>query len=357
MIKKLFFTFIIILFINAIVWGVNEQNVIGEVVEIKKVKENVDKEIIKVKILEGKYKNYLTIVNRERLEYSPQDFDLSKGDKILIEISLNKDGYLDSRFINIWRIGPLKILFLIFLISIIVFGSLKGILSLSSLIFSGYILIKFTIPLILKGYNIMFISILSSSIIVVISFIFIAGFTKKSLVSILGTVGGTVTAGLLGYIFSKLAHITGLVDENVMFLITHMGIALDFSSLYMSSILIGSIGVIMDVSMSIVSSLFEIKKRSPNIKFSNLVHSGFHVGKDIMSTMINTLILAYVGSSMPLIMINILSETSYSYVANTELIAMEIIRSISGSIGLILTIPLTVFLAAYTAQITPINRL
>ena len=130
-----------------------------------------------------------------------------------------------------------------------------------------------------------------------------------------------------------------------MFLITNIGLEIDFGHLYISSILIATIGAVMDVSMSITSSMFELKKQSPRMKAKDLVKSGFHIGKDIMCTMVNTLILAYAGSSMPLIIINVLSDAHYLYAMNSEILAMEIIRALCSSIGLVATIPLTVLIA------------
>ena len=344
--KKIYFVIIILLLVNSFVWASNCKRVVGEILEIEIKQELVKNEILKIRILEGKYEGKIITIKRERFEYSSYDYDLNIGDNVLIELYINDDGYLSGRFINIWRIDKLKNLSLIFIISIIIFGGLKGILSISSLIFSAYIIINFMVPGILKGYNIMIVSILSALFIIIVSFVLIAGFTKKSLVSMLGTMGGTITAGLLAYIYSKLTSITGMADENVMILITNIGLELDFGSLYMSSILIGTIGAVMDVSMSITTSMFEIKKQSPKIKTSELLHSGFQIGKDIMSTMVNTLILAYAGSSMPLIIINVLSDIEFVYAINNEILAMEIIRSLCSSIGLVMTIPLTVLIAA-----------
>ena len=348
--KKISFIIIILLLINSFVWASNCKRVVGEILGIEKKQDIVKNEILKVRIIEGKYEGKIITIKREIIECSSYDFDLNIGDNILIELSLDDDGSLCGRFINIWRIDKLKNLSLIFIISIIIFGGLKGVLSISALIFSAYIILKIMVPGILKGYNIMMVSILSALIIIVVSFILIAGFTKKSFVSMIGTMGGTITAGLLAYIYSKLTSITGMADENVMFLITNIGLELDFGSLYMSSILIGTIGAVMDVSMSITTSMFEIKKQSPKIKRKDLIQSGFKIGKDIMSTMVNTLILAYAGSSMPLIIINVLSDVGHIYAINNEILAMEIIRSLCSSIGLVMTIPLTVLLAANSTK-------
>lgn len=179
--KKITFIVIVLIFINTIVWASNNHKVIGEILEINKVQDTVKKEILKVKILEGKYKGKVINVNREIIEYSSYDFDLDIGDNVLIELNIDENGSLNGIFLNIWRIEQLKKLSLIFIISIILFGGLKGGLSISSLIFSAYIIIKFMIPEILKGYNIMLVSIISAITIIIVSFILIAGFTKKPL--------------------------------------------------------------------------------------------------------------------------------------------------------------------------------
>lgn len=348
--KKLIIVIVIILLINTISWAVSGQRIVAEVIEREEIEGIMEKEILKVKILEGKYKEHIITIDRERIQYSPYDFPLNIGDKILMDLFIDDKGTLTGNFINIWRIDKIKNLALIFIVMMILFGGLKGILSLTSLLFSGYVIITFMIPTILKGYNIIFISIISSSIIIITSFILISGLTRKSIVSIVGTVGGTIIAGSFAYAYSQLAVITGLADENVMFLVTNIGAEIDFSSLYMSSILIGTIGVVMDVSMSITSSMFEIKKQSPRMKNRDLILSGLKIGKDIMSTMVNTIILAYAGSSMPLLIINFLSSNQFIYTINNEVLAMEIIRSLCSSIGLVMTIPLTVFIAAYAVK-------
>lgn len=348
MYKKIILLFIVITLIPTIVISDNSKNdrVVAEIIEITKTKgEDNNSNILKVKILEGKYKNKLTYIKYERIVSSSFDFDLSVGDKILIDISVDENTRGKTTFINVWRLSHIKVLGIIFLVVLIIFGRLKGLLSLTSLLFSGFIIIKCLIPLIIKGYNPIVVSIVCSSIIIIVSFILIAGFTKKSLVAVLGTLGGTFSAGIISYIYSKLCIITGLADENVMFLVTNLGIEIDFRGLYMGAVIVGTIGVVMDVSMSITSVIFEIKKKNPQIRGKELFQSGLTVGKDVMATMVNTLVLAYVGSFMPVLISYVYSEVPMKYALNTELISVEIIRSLCGSIGLILTIPLTCIFA------------
>ncbi|WDV47211.1 YibE/F family protein [Clostridiaceae bacterium M8S5] len=310
--------------------------------------ETSDSQTLDVKILDKPYINKSLTIKHLIIDFSASNKRYNQGDMLLIDVSKN-NGVLSGVIVDSYRLDSLKKLCIIFIILLIIFGRFKGLRSLVALIFSGFIIIRLLIPYIIRGYNSVVCAIFCSSIIIVVSFLLISGFTKKTLVSILGTIGGTLSAGLLSMIFTNMSHISGLVEDEARFLTTNMGLDLDFKGLFLSAVIIGTIGVIMDVSMSIASVVFEIKKKSPSIPFIELLQSGLNVGKDVMSTMINTLVLAYVGSFLPLLLIFILSDTTFLNALNTELITSEAIRALCGSIGLILTIPLTALISSYMA--------
>lgn len=351
MLKKTIFIILFLLIITTKTSEAAEYTAIAEVLDIQDEYENgkVSSQYIRAKILIGPYTDKIIDLEHHRLEYTIHSYYINEDSKILVKV-YEEDNNLKGRLISIWRVDYLKQLGIIFLIFIAIFGRLKGIFSVISLIFSGFIIIKFLIPLILKGYDAVWVSVLCASAIIIGSFILISGFTKKSLVAIIGTIGGTVSAGFLSHIYTNLCSITGLASEDVYILVTSLGIDINFTGLYMSAVLVGTIGVVMDVSMSITSVIFEIKNKSPNISRLELMQSGLKVGKDVMSTMVNTLILAYVGSFMPLLVIYITSGTPFLLALNSETLAVEIIRSLCGSIGLIITIPLTCFIATSMAK-------
>lgn len=302
-------------------------------------------QIVRVKVLDGLYKDEIITINHRYVKYSITNFDLSIGKKVILEHYYDSNNELKWRIVTVWRAYYLKEFLFVFLFLLVIFGRIKGLMSLASLVFSGFVVIKYMIPLILKGHDAVLVAIVCSSVIIVVSFIMISGFTIKTLVATLGTVGGSLSAGVLSHLYSKVCGITGLVDEEVMFLVTNIGVDIDFRGLYMGGVIIGTIGVIMDVSMSIASFLFEIKDKSPGILPFDLFRSGLKVGKDVMSTMVNTLVLAYVGSSMPLIIMLVTSDTPLLQSVNSEIVAVEVIRSLAGSVGLILAIPLTSLLS------------
>lgn len=303
-------------------------------------------QIVNLKILEGEYTDKTICVESLYIDKCEYSFDLHKGSKVLVRLNATEGGELSGYIVNLSRQDELGLLMIIFLIVVALFGRIKGLLSVVSLGVSGVVIIKFMIPFIQQGYNPIAISIISSAIIILISFILITGFTYKSFIAILGTIGGTIIAGALAQIFTKMCYITGLAGEEVSYLITTLGIEIDYRGLYLSGVIIGSIGVVMDVAMTITSVIFELRKQSYKAGFARLMNSGLSVGKDVMATMVNTLILAYVGGSMPLFLVIINSNMTFSQILSREIISMEIIRSLCGSIGLILTIPLTSFIAS-----------
>lgn len=344
--KKAVLFLMIFLSLIGISYADEEDLIKSEILEIEEYSsEGIPKTKVKARILEGEYKGKVVNIEYIPIEYSSNNYKLVKGTKILIKLDFHESGGVKARIINISREDHLKILGMIFLASVILFGGIKGILSVASLGITGIIIVKIMIPMILDGHSPMLVAVVSTVIIILISFVLISGFTRKSLVAILGTVGGTITAGILAKIFTDLCAITGFGSEEVNVLIRHMDVVIDYRGLYLSGVLIGAIGVVMDVSMSITSMIFELKAKNPNIGFGGLVESGLKVGRDIMATMVNTLVLAYVGGAMPVILVLYFMKLPFNSLVSTDILTTEIIRSLCGSVGLILTIPFTSIIA------------
>lgn len=344
MVKNFLLGLVIFMFAMNIVCAYEEDDDIirAEVLKVEDYNNSgVTTRAVNVKILEGKYKNKGVNIEYIPVKYSANSYELKRGSKVFIKLKFLENGQVTANIINVSREGHLKTLGIIFLAVVILFGGIKGVLSMTSLGVTGLVMVKIMIPMIVNGHSPILVSIMSTIIIILISFILISGFTRKSLVAIIGTVGGTITAGILAKVFTDLCSITGLVSEEVNFLITYMNAAIDYKGLYLSGVLIGAIGVVMDVSMSITSMVFEIKSQNPNAGFTDLMRSGLKVGRDIMATMVNTLILAYVGGSMPILLVFHFMKMPVSRLVSMEILSTEIIRSLCGSIGLILTIPLT----------------
>ncbi len=315
------------------------------IINVKPVEEGLALQLVEAQVLEGPLKG------RElRFLYPINDNEgsirLRNNMRVFLELNYEGSSLASITFIDVVRDSYLLILFLIFFLCLILFGGYKGLRSFIALIVTGLCILKIYMPMVIGGYGFILSTIVVSLIIVVASFIIIGGFTRKSFSAIIGTIGGTIASGLLALFFGNLIQLSGTYDESLQLLITYSGFNMDFRGLLYSGITIGVLGAVMDVSMTITSVIYEIKKASPNARISSLIVSGLSVGKDIMATTTNTLVLAYAGTSMPLFFIFAFAGMNASEIINSQYIAAEIVRSLSGSIGLLLTIPITSFIAA-----------
>jgi len=231
-------------------------------------------------------------------------------------------------------------LLVIFLAGLAIVGGKKGIKAIVTLIFTILAISQILLPLILKGYNPIAVSIGICSLIIVVTLVIISGANEKTLSAIIGTTGGVVIAGFLALIVGYMADLTGLGNEESIHLILFTR-DIDFKGLLFAGIIIGSMGAVMDVGMSISSAMHEVAIANPRITTENLISAGMNIGRDIMGTMANTLILAYVGASLNLMLFLAAYEPSLAQILIKDNITAEIVRSLAGSIGLICTIPLT----------------
>ncbi len=294
---------------------------------------------LRIRILEGSQKgNEFVINNTLSKRHNIRGREGLKGVFTVRE----KNGKKIVWLYNYDRRNIIHLLVFIFLLLIVVLGGIKGVKSIFSLIFTSIMLIFVLIPLLFAGYEPIPISILVTIVIIFVSFFLIGGINKKTFDAIVGTIFGVVTAGLLSYIFGRLANLSGVNMENgeqVLYIATDYQIKI--KGLMFISILISSLGAIMDVAMSISSAGSELVSRSREISPKELFKSLMNIGRDIMGTMTNTLILAFGGSSLTLLMMIWGYQMPYKQFINIPLIGIEAIQAFAGSIGIILTVPFT----------------
>jgi uncharacterized membrane protein len=267
-----------------------------------------------------------------------------EGMKIVVGIRETDEGpqvwvYNYRRDIMIyWIVG-------IFLILLIILGGMKGFRSAVSLFFTGTILIFVLIPELFSDRSAILTTVFFMSITVVISFVLISDWSKKTMAAILGTIGGITIAGFISFLVGRLTYLTGInmtQGEQLAYMVQGYGI--DISGLIFAAILISSLGAVMDVAMSIASSINEIYLHRPDLNKKTLFVSGMNVGKDIMGTMSNTLILAFAGGSLTTMMIIYGYQLQTLQFLNLQEVVIDIVQGFSGSIGIILTVPLTAFI-------------
>jgi len=307
-------------------------------------------QLIKARITDGEFVGRFVNIVHIPARYSIYDFDLEKGHRIIVEVYPSDEEILEGKIVGINRNFYVIRFAAIFLAVLLIIGGIKGLRSVIALVLTGFVIVSILIPMILNGHRPLFAAVVSSIIIIVAGFLLIDGFSRKSAAAISGTAGGMLIAAFFAEIFSALTCITGATDQEIIYYIAERGISVDFAGLFVSGVLIGSIGVTMDVSMSVASFIFELKQRSPRLKYLQLVSSGMSVGKDMMATMVNTLVLAYAGASMPLFLLFVNIGMPLHNILNTEIVSAEIIRSLSGSVALILTIPLTSVIASFMSE-------
>lgn len=327
---------------------VNEDTAKAEVLEIISSDEDggilgAGQQLVKVKILSGKYKGEEVLIQNELSGNPAFEVKVDKGDKVIIFIDEEAEDSPVFYISNFVRDRYVLITVLIFAVLLLIIGKKSGLKSLITLSLTALIVIKFMLPMILKGHNPIVISVLSAIIITIITFLIVSGFNSKSISAIIGTLIGVLFAGFLAYYIGSLTKLTGLSSEEAnMLMYIPQNINFDFKGLLFAGIIVGTLGAVMDVAMSISSAMYEMKSIHPEIDKKDLMKSGLNIGRDIMGTMTNTLILAYTGSSISLLLLFMAYEASLINIVNMDLIATEIIRAMTGSIGLIIAIPATV---------------
>ncbi|MFI3226730.1 MAG: YibE/F family protein [Clostridia bacterium] len=305
----------------------------------------------KAEVLNGDMKGETVDAKQEISPFfAIQPEEISLGDKILISQSYNSDGIDNSQFdmLEYVRTDVIVFLVLIFFAGLILFGKSKGILTIISLSLTCLSIFYVFIPSILNGNNIYFWAIQICIFIIVMTLMIANGTNLKSLSAGLGCVGGILTAGIITLILNSALRLSGMVDEKSVFLqMLNPDNPIDLKAIIFAAIIIGAVGAIMDVAISIASALSEIKLQNPDISFKKLYISGINIGKDILGTMTNTLILAYIGSALSTVLLLIANTGSMTYLVNTESIIIEVIQSIVGSFGILLTLPLTSLVSAF----------
>ena len=272
---------------------------------------------------------------------------LKVGDKVYA-YGIYENGVLDVTAISYYdKTGWIILLFAIFAFLISVIGGKNGVKALFVLIITVLLIFSVLVPGILDGKNVILLTVIICSFTIVVSFLIISGLNKKTFVAIIGTIGGIIVAAFLGSIFGTFMRLTGINEEARMISvsISEEKEMINFRNIMLSAIMISAMGACMDVSMSISSSLWELKDAKKDITKSEIIKSGMNIGKDVMGTMTNTLILAYVGSAMLTILLYSINQFDLTFVLNAEDISDEILKSMAGSIGLIATIPITAILS------------
>ncbi|MGM0498870.1 MAG: YibE/F family protein [Bacillota bacterium] len=365
--KKLFaflflFSLLFILFSTSVFAQTENENLFNENI-------NFEERTLKAKILKEKTEEFEEgrIKYRQQLEVeiiSDQHFGeileiennimrnsiygehlLDIGDKILLAAFYENGELVEAHFQDLLRERGLIYLGLITLFLLLIIAKKQGVRTIIALLLTMGIIFFYLIPQIAEGAAPIQTAVLTSLVLIVIIQGIIGGFKIKSLAAIIGTAAGVICAGALAYIFGNLVELSGLSSEEARLL---LGSELNFEpkGILFAGIIIGSLGAVTDVAMSIASVTESTWQTSQKLSIRDLYKIGLQVGRDIIGTMSNTLILAYAGSSLSLFILFYHFSDGWIELVNMDLVATEIIRGLAGTVGLIITIPITAFSAA-----------
>ena len=304
---------------------------------------------VKIEIVEGDYigeeftTNYVLTYD---IAGKIQAYELDVGDRVLVQLTEDDEGNVIATVQDVAREKYIILMFVVFLLSIVLVCGKQGVKAIVGLIATIIIIYCVFIQGVFEGKDAIIYSIFATILTIGVTFVIIGGFNKKILTATLGTLGGVLSAGVMALIFNNLAKMTGASEEAIQLTINIASINFEFRDLLFSGIVISALGACMDVGMSIASSLDEIKMKNPEITWKELLKSGMNIRKDTIGTMTNTLILAYVGGSVSLILLFMASDLSVIEILNKETIAEQIISALAGSMGVVFTVPITSFVYA-----------
>ena len=287
-------------------------------------------------------------IDIELIANSPRVTDLDPGDKVLMGRFPDLPEELRYAFLDTDRRATLVYLAVLFAAAVVVLGGIRGLAALVGLGATVVVLLAFILPAILEGHNPLAVALVGATAIAYLALYLSHGFTTRTTVALLGTLGGLASVALLALAFMAVAGITGFGSEEA-FVVSALGTQIDLRGLALGGIVIGALGAIDDMTVTQASAVWELRAADPGISRRSLLRSGMRIGRDHVASTVNTLVLAYAGASMPLLILFVLSEQSFGTVANSEVIATEIVRTLVGSIGLVASVPITTWLAVTLA--------
>jgi uncharacterized membrane protein len=282
-----------------------------------------------------------------RLDFLPSSTnpDLDEGDKVVLSYSPDAPAGHEYQFADRQRKPVLFWLAAAFAGAVVLLGRARGVAALVGLAATLVVLLAFTLPAIIDGRSPVGVAVASAAAIAFIALYLAHGFRPMTTVALLGTLASLGLTAVLAVVFTELARFSGFASEEATFLSFAAG-SIDLRGLLLGGVVIGALGAIDDITVTQAAAVAEVRRADPAASARDLYRAGLRVGRDHVASTVNTLVLAYAGASMPLLVLFVLSDQSFTSVANSEVVATEIVRTLVGSIGLVASVPVTTWLAA-----------
>lgn len=302
-------------------------------------------QVARVELLEGDYQGIVMEMDYGRRQVLSNNLYLQPGDNILVTIGSRPDGVLTVYFADFVRINSILWLTAIFAVTILAISRWKGLRSLISMALSLLIIISYIIPNILAGGDPLWVSISGSIVLLAVTLYLTYGWTLKTHAAVLSMVIVLLFTGILAGIFVIITRLTGSGDENALFLLQMLNTQINLRGLLLGGMIIGALGVLDDLVTTQASAVFELHHANPSLGFGPLFQSAMRIGQDHVAATVNTLVLAYAGASLPMLLMFSLGRGDYGTLVNFQFVAEEIVRTLVGSLGLIAAVPLTTAIA------------
>lgn len=267
------------------------------------------------------------------------------GDRALLTISYENDNIKSVVMSDHYRLNKEMILLAIFAVFLVIFAGKNGFQAILSFVITVLMIWKILVPFYLKGYSPVWVGIMITAILTAVIIFFVYGVDKRTVAATSGALLGVLTTCILGILFTDLFQIHGAIMPNAESLLYSGYQDLDLTAIFMSSIFIGASGAMMDLSVDITSAIAEVVAKKPDISRKDAIMSGMNVGRAAMGTMTTTLLLAYSGGYISLLMVFMAQGTPIDHILNYKYVAAEVLDTVVGSFGLVTVAPFTAVMA------------
>lgn len=302
-------------------------------------------QVARVELLEGEYRGIVMEMDYGKRGVLSNAVYLKPGDKVLVTIGTRPDGILTVYFADFERANSLLWLTGIFVLVILLISRWKGLRSILSMVFSLLVIIGYIIPHILAGEDPVGVSVIGSVILLGVTLYLTYGWNLKTHAAVVSMMLVLLMTGTLAGLFVAFARLSGSGDENALFLIQMLNTQINLRGLLLGGMIIGALGVLDDLVTTQASAVFELHHANELLGFRELFQAAMRIGQDHVAATVNTLVLAYAGASLPMLLMFSLGRGNYGFLVNFEFVAEEIVRTLVGSLGLVTAVPLTTAIA------------
>ena len=301
---------------------------------------------VEVEILEGSLKGQVVTIENYLLSYS--NVYTEPGMTVIVSVDQPEGTEPYCLIYNYYRSGGIYGMVLLLALLMIIIGGVKGVRAFLGLGFSIYTIMMLMLPMIYMGHSPVLASVLTVVITTAATLLLLNGISQKTLAAIVSTAAGVILAGVIFTVMSGVLHVSGYnMDETEYMVMVAQNTKLQVGEVLFAGVLISALGAVMDVGMSISSAIFEIREANPKMKSKELVRSGLNIGRDMIGTMSNTLILAFAGGSIGAILVLTSYGLRYHQFMSSDFLALEISQGLSGTMAVILTVPVASVISAY----------